>query len=119
MVEEYATQRRQIKEASVFSVAHDLSPKNNVPTDRACPSMSPRGAPTPLRPVHQTDGQERRCVTPRSESFVPGNHCQIRQEMHWHTRTAFQLGVWGTEATGSTSCGSMVQHLGYPDQWEK
>ncbi|GFN90798.1 RNA-directed DNA polymerase from mobile element jockey-like [Plakobranchus ocellatus] len=50
MVEDFATQRRRIKKASVLSVAQNLSKKYSVPTKRALlpvPSWAPETAPTP------------------------------------------------------------------------
>ncbi|GFO21558.1 hypothetical protein PoB_004806300 [Plakobranchus ocellatus] len=39
--------------------------------------------------------------------------------MHCRTQTAPQLGTLEMGATGSTSCGPMVTHLGFADWWEK
>ncbi|GFN95950.1 reverse transcriptase-like protein [Plakobranchus ocellatus] len=61
MVEDFATQHRRIKKVSVLSVAHDLSKKYCVPTDRAplpVPSWAPETAPTPLKTACTSDRWE-------------------------------------------------------------
>ncbi|GFN75862.1 LOW QUALITY PROTEIN: hypothetical protein PoB_000236800 [Plakobranchus ocellatus] len=50
MVQDFATQQRRIKKASVLSVALDLARKYSMPTDRAplpIPTCPPETAPAP------------------------------------------------------------------------